>query len=113
MNKLPPALSLSTKNIRRQFHGDPELIIARLHPHHARRALEGLVFEIEEKPDRLSDRIGARSLKENSRCADIARGADPFAQWHGQSELIAFSDPSLLETASPSHSAAQDARDSR
>jgi hypothetical protein len=32
---------------------------------------------------------------------------------HRQSELIAFSDPSLLKTASSSHSVAQDANDLR
>ena len=103
--------SFSTKNIRLQLHGDAELTIARLHPHHARLALEGPVFEIEEKPDRVSDRIFALCLKENPRCADVARGADPFVQLHRQSEPIAFSDPSLLKTASSSHSAAQDASD--
>jgi len=50
-------LSFSTKNIRRQLHGDAELIISRLQPHHARLALEGLVFEMKVKPDRVSDRI--------------------------------------------------------
>ena len=44
--KLPPALSLSTKNIRLQLHGDAELTIQLLHPHHARLSLEGLVFEM-------------------------------------------------------------------
>ena len=111
LNKLPPALSFSTKNIRLQLHGDAELTIARLHPHHARLALEGLVFETEEKPDRVSDRICALGLKENSRGADIARGAGPIVQLHRQTELKAFSDPSLLKTASSPHSAAQDASD--
>jgi hypothetical protein len=48
-NHFPSAfstLSFSTKNIRRQLHGDAELTIARLHPHHARLALKGLVFEM-------------------------------------------------------------------
>jgi hypothetical protein len=38
--------SFSTKNIRCQLHGDAELTIARLDPHHVRLAVEGLVFEI-------------------------------------------------------------------
>ena len=42
----------------------------------------------------------ALGLKENSRCADIARGADPIVQLHSQSELLAFPLPSLLKTAS-------------
>ena len=46
LNQLPPALSFSTKNIRRQLHRDAELTIAGLHPHHPRVALEGLVFEM-------------------------------------------------------------------
>ena len=103
-NHFPSAfstLSFSTKNIRLQLHGDAKLTIARLHPHHARLALEGLVFEIDEKPDRLSDRICALGLKENSRCADIARDADPIVQLHRQSELKAFSLPSLLKTPAP------------
>jgi hypothetical protein len=63
--------SFSKKNIRHQLHGDAELSIARLYGHHARLALEGLVFEIQAKPDRLADRIGACVLKENSRGADV------------------------------------------
>jgi hypothetical protein len=55
LNQLPPVLSLSTKTIRRELHGDAELTIARLYPHHARFALEGLVFETEGEPDRVSD----------------------------------------------------------
>jgi hypothetical protein len=103
-------LSFSTKNIRRQLHGDTELTIARLYPH---LALEGFVFEIEEKSNRVSDRIRSLSLKENSRRADIARSADPIVQLHRQSERKALSAPSLLETASSSHSAAHDASDPR
>jgi hypothetical protein len=106
-------LSFSTKNIRRQLHGDTELTIARLYPHHTRLALEGFVFEIEEKSNRVSDRIRSLSLKENSRRADIARSADPIVQLHRQSERKALSAPSLLETASSSHSAAHDASDPR
>ena len=60
----------------------PELIIARLYPHHARLALEGLVSEIEEKPDRVADRMCILVLKENSRCADIARDAGSIIQLH-------------------------------
>jgi hypothetical protein len=55
LNKLPPALSFSTKNIRLQLDGDAELTVTRLYPHDARLALEGLVFEIDEKPDCVSD----------------------------------------------------------
>ena len=39
-------LLFSTKNIRLQLHGDAELTSAPLHPHHARLAPEGVVFEI-------------------------------------------------------------------
>ena len=53
----------------------------------------------------------ARGRKENPRGADIARGAGAIFQLQRQSELISFSDPSLLETASSSHSAAYDASD--
>jgi hypothetical protein len=67
------------------------------------------VFETEGEPDGVSDRVRGLGLKENSRSADVARGADPIFQLHRQSELIAFSDPSRLKTASSSHSAAQDA----
>ena len=69
------------------------------------------MFEIEEKPNRVSDRIGPRGLKENSRCADVARGAGPIFELHGQDELKAFSLPSLLKTATYFHNAAQDASD--
>src|SRR4029453_16138300 len=51
---------------------EAEWTIARLHAHHARFAPEGLVLEIEGKPDRLADRIGALRLKENLRGADVA-----------------------------------------
>ena len=52
-------------------------------------------------------------LKENPRGADIARGAGAIFQLQRQNERISFSDPSLPETASPSHSAAYDASDPR
>src|SRR5262249_39369169 len=115
-NHFPSAfntLSFSTKTIRRQLYGDAALSITRLHPHHARLALEGLVFEIQGKPDRLSDRICALALKQNPRGADIARGADPIVQLHRQRKLIAFSLPSLLKTTSSSHSAPYHASDPR
>jgi hypothetical protein len=83
LNKLPPALSFSTKNIRCQLHGDPELTIARLHPHHARLALEGLALKTEGEPDGVSDRVRTLGLKENPRGADITRGAGPIVQLHG------------------------------
>src|SRR5438552_15812269 len=79
-------LSFSTKNIRRQLHGDAELTIACL-------ALEGLIFEIEEKPDGVSDRICALGLKEDSRCADIACDADPMVQLERKCWLKALSSP--------------------
>jgi hypothetical protein len=75
-------LSFSTKNIQIQLHSDAELTLALLHSHHARLALEGLVVKIEEKPDRVPDRIGALGLKENPRGADIACDAGPIFQLH-------------------------------
>jgi hypothetical protein len=66
----------STKDIRLELHRDTELTIAELHSHHSRLALESLVLETEEKANRLSDRKDTLDLKEDSRCADVARGAD-------------------------------------
>ena len=71
------------------------------------------MFETEGKPDGVSDRVLALGLKENPRGADVARGAGPIFQFHRQTEPIAFSLPSLLKTASSSHSAAYDASDHR
>jgi hypothetical protein len=69
------------------------------------------VFEIEGKPDRVSDRIGTPSLKENPRGADVACDAGAIAQLHRPRELKALPFPSLLKTANSSHSAAEDAID--
>jgi hypothetical protein len=71
-----------------------------------RFALESLVLETEGKPDGVSDRVPALGLKENTRSADVTRGADPIVQLHGSRNPIAFSLSSLLKTAGPSHSAA-------
>ena len=60
------------------------------------------MFEIEEKADRISDRMCTFRLKENSRRADIECSANPIVQFHTQSELIAFSSTSLLEPATSS-----------
>jgi hypothetical protein len=67
MRKISVLFPFSTKNIRLHLHGDAELTVARLHPYHARLALDGRVFEIEGKLDRLSDCICALGLKEKSR----------------------------------------------
>ena len=70
------------------------------------------MFEIEGKPDSVSDRICALGLKENSRFADIRVMPEPFFNCTGRLSHT-FSLPSLLETASPSDIAAQDASDPR
>ncbi len=49
MSKISVLFRSQQKTHDFQLHGDAELTIARLYPHHAGLALEGLVFEIVRK----------------------------------------------------------------
>ena len=62
---------LSIKSIRRQIHGDAEFALNLFQPHDAPLALNRRLSEVYGESERVADGVGALSLKEDTRGADV------------------------------------------